>query len=84
MRRRKAQTSRPKSKSADIEKIKDLGPQECVVCRKERPGGQLTPLPYCWMVHTVDDDRYAKGYWMPLTCSDECRIEGGYNIWRGI
>lgn len=64
-------TTPPKEK---VEKLRSLGPSTCHVCNKERPVG---PLPYGWGVHVVDDERYAKGYWMPLSCSRKCREEGG-------
>lgn len=52
-----------------------LGPHECVECKTPAPTG---PLTYLWRVHLKESEEYEKGYWMPLTCSDECRIKGGY------
>lgn len=60
-------------KAPPAPKIRWRGQDKCHVCGKDRPGGAQTVLPWGWTNHVVNDDRYERGYWLPLTCSDECR-----------
>jgi hypothetical protein len=59
-------------------KKRNLSEPHCYVCRAPRPGGVDAPLPHGWANHCVDDRTYERGYWLPLTCSTECRLKGGF------
>ena len=60
-------------------KKRNLSEPYCHVCRKPRPGGPDAPLPYGWTNHCINDPSYKRGYWLPLTCSPECRLKGGFS-----
>lgn len=73
--KRKAKAER--KNAAERGKLSGTGPDECAGCGLEPPrvGGAL---PYGWSVHCIDDERYAKGYRMPLCCGDACRKKEGF------
>lgn len=54
---------------------KPMRPTCCVLCEEPRPRGVL---PHAWDVHPVADASVEGGVRNVLTCSDACRLFGGY------
>lgn len=69
------------SKKVPAKELKEnLSEPFCFSCREPRPGGPDAPLPHGWENHCINSAEYRRGYWLPLTCSNECRVKGGFRV----
>lgn len=66
--------SQAKKKRDEKRKIaSSIGQKACFVCAKAVELDESGRKPYVWRDHCRLSEDYEKGYFLALTCSDECR-----------